>query len=651
MKTCFSFFVFIFSSLSASSINSYGQVGYINIPSAYTYGEGTFTAQLLRSEPDRKFNITASPFNWLDATIFYVDITGLDYGGNFKQSYKDKGFNYKFKIKDKGMLPAIAIGGNDIAGTAKFMSEYIVVTDTYNDLEYTLGLGWGQFSEGLKIMNPFINLSNRFENRSDKTAGRGGTFDFNNYFSGEKASFFGGLSYAIKNNVRVMVELDPTKRPGLVGYPETLTKFNLGVEVRHKGIHFKASMIGGNEFQFSLALTENFLNRKDNKFYVANKIDSYNKLQKILESNNIGLVSVSEDKDYIDVKVKQNAFPNQYRVNEIVLANLRRSEIAHSKDILISQRSYDMEVVKTFYSKNTRANIRKEVYQNISNDLQQRYVVYEKFPIIRNNFFPNLRVFLAPREGFLYQGLMLEDNLEVIFSDNFFVTSNFKYSLSDNFDGLYIPPVDVYPNQVRSDVKKYLNNFDRGIVIGRLQADYFKSFDRKHFFRLSAGIFEEMFGGVGIDYVYYPEGSLLSYGIESYFVKKRDYNLKLDFLDYSNSLTRFNIQLAEPRTKIYLKLSIGEYLAGDNGYTFEASRKFHNGIEFGAFFSQTNVSIDQYGEGSFDKGVKMTIPFSIFNPNSTSLSSYVWKPLTKDPAALLNKTVDLHRDISRFRVY
>jgi hypothetical protein len=184
-----------------------------------------------------------------------------------------------------------------------------------------------------------------------------------------------------------------------------------------------------------------------------------------------------------------------------------------------------------------------------------------------------------------------------------------------------------------------------------LQADYFKSFDRKHFFRLSAGIFEEMFGGVGIDYVYYPEGSLLSYGIESYFVKKRDYNLKLDFLDYSNSLTRFNIQLAEPRTKIYLKLSIGEYLAGDNGYTFEASRRFHNGIEFGAFFSQTNVSIDQYGEGSFDKGVKMTIPFSIFNPNSTSLSSYVWKPLTKDPAALLNKTVDLHRDISRFRVY
>ena len=34
-----------------------------------------------------------------------------------------------------------------------------------------------------------------------------------------------------------------------------------------------------------------------------------------------------------------------------------------------------------------------------------------------------------------------------------------KYALWQNFDDLYIPPVNTYPNQVRSDVKDYLNNF------------------------------------------------------------------------------------------------------------------------------------------------------------------------------------------------
>ena len=74
--------------------NSAGQLGYINTPSAKNSPEGNFSTSLLRSSPDRKLMVLASPFNWLDANIFYVDIGGLPYGNNglYKQSYKDKGF-------------------------------------------------------------------------------------------------------------------------------------------------------------------------------------------------------------------------------------------------------------------------------------------------------------------------------------------------------------------------------------------------------------------------------------------------------------------------------------------------------------------------------------------------------------------------------
>ena len=73
-----------------------------------------------------------------------------------------------------------------------------------------------------------------------------------------------------------------------------------------------------------------------------------------------------------------------------------------------------------------------------------------------------------------------------------------------------------------------------------------------------------------------------------------------------------------------LEVSYGEYLA-DEGFTFEISRSFVNGVEFGVFASFTDVSSEQFGEGSFDKGIFFKIP--VFG----DLINYSWRPLTKDP--------------------
>ena len=160
-----------------------------------------------------------------------------------------------------------------------------------------------------------------------------------------------------------------------------------------------------------------------------------------------------------------------------------------------------------------------------------------------------------------------------------------------------------------------------------------------------------MYGGVGLDYLFYPQDSLYSFGLELYRVKKRDYKMNLDFQKYQNTLARLNYQITEPKTKINFKISYGEYLAGDVGATYEFSRRFKNGVKFSAFFSRTNVSAELYGEGSFDKGVKFSIPLrGLFNQNK-SLTSIEWRPLTKDPAALLIKSNDILEELSRFRVY
>jgi hypothetical protein len=92
-----------------------------------------------------------------------------------------------------------------------------------------------------------------------------------------------------------------------------------------------------------------------------------------------------------------------------------------------------------------------------------------------------------------------------------------------------------------------------------------------------------------------------------------------------------------------MKLSYGEYLAGDTGATIEFSRTYDNGMNFGVFASNTDVTTEQFGEGSFDKGLFFNIP--IYG----NLINYSWRPLTKDPAAKLVRRNTLNSLLVKFR--
>ena len=164
------------------------------------------------------------------------------------------------------------------------------------------------------------------------------------------------------------------------------------------------------------------------------------------------------------------------------------------------------------------------------------------------------------------------------------IFSNLKYSLWNNFEDLVIPPRNTYPAQVRSDVKDYLRGFNDGRVIGRAQIDFYKSLKKNHHIMISAGLFEEMFSGAGLEYLYFPSDKNYAVGFEIFEVVKRDYKLQFGTLDYQNTTGHINFF---HRNYKYIpfdtKISYGEYLAGDVGATIQFSRSFRNGTEFGVF--------------------------------------------------------------------
>lgn len=621
-------------SFENNSYNNNGSVGLINTPSARFYDEGVHGVTFYDGTPDQKITLTSSPYDWLEASFFYTNIQGLPYPGYAYQDYKDKGFNIKLRLKKEGTLPALAIGLSDFAGTGFYSSEYIVSSYGINNLDFHFGLGWGQLSGTKKnIKNPFSYVNDSFDTRPIEYSRLGGSFNLSQYFSGPDASPFYGVSYLANKNLLLKFEKDTTLVNGpSMPYEERESDFSLGLEYFfNKNFSLGMAFERGGFFSLKFVYKSNPNSIKDYEYKqpeINDEDDKYSRLIKNLEDNGIGVEKITETSRSIGLELTQFIHPDLDIVEEIISEAKRNSGINKTikKDIEIANLKAVSEIDDTF-RRNARTIYERQTSNRINTSTGVRF-----------------RPFLASREEFFKGAVLAENNTELILRENLFFNTNLKYSLANNFDDFRFPPANTYPAQVRSDVKQYLKNMDEGILIGRAQLDYHLTPAINHHIMLTGGILEDMFSGYGGEYLFFKPNTNYSAGFEIFKVRKRDYNWRFGHLDYENTTATANFYYRNYGTIPFdLKVSIGEYLAGDVGTTIEFSRNLRNGVSFGAFATFTDVTTEQFGEGSFDKGIFFDIP--IFG-NSIS---YTWRPLTKDPGARLIRRNSLHELLVRFR--
>ena len=178
-------------SFQYNSYNNHGGLGLINLPSARFYDEGNFGFTLYDGSPDQKITFTSSPYSWLEASFFYMNIQEGGWAGAINKDYKDKGFNLKLRLKEEGVLPAIAVGINDLAGTGYYGSEYVVGSYGINNVDMHFGLAWGNLNGSKRsFKNPLSILSSSFSERPSEDTGYGGQFQTSRYFSDENVSPF-----------------------------------------------------------------------------------------------------------------------------------------------------------------------------------------------------------------------------------------------------------------------------------------------------------------------------------------------------------------------------------------------------------------------------------------------------------------------------
>ncbi|HEY0282763.1 MAG TPA: YjbH domain-containing protein [Rhizomicrobium sp.] len=199
---------------------------------------------------------------------------------------------------------------------------------------------------------------------------------------------------------------------------------------------------------------------------------------------------------------------------------------------------------------------------------------------------------------------------------------------------------------VRTDLLQYVKQGQNGIAA--LEVDYRTRLARDVFIDVRAGYLEDMYMGVGGQILWRPENSRLSFGMDIYQVWKRDFNRLFGVQEYNVLTGHASVYYRSPWYGLNLNVHVGRYLAGDHGATFEVTRRFSTGVEVGAFATFTNVPAWKFGEGSFDKGIIVRIPFEWSLPiHSQSSYNLHLNSLTRDGGQRLNTDNSLYRELDR----
>jgi hypothetical protein len=233
------------------------------------------------------------------------------------------------------------------------------------------------------------------------------------------------------------------------------------------------------------------------------------------------------------------------------------------------------------------------------------------------------------------------------FRENTWITGTINTRVIDNF-GKYNydpPPTGLQP--VRTDIRQYMTQSIA--TLPNLQLTNTGKLGNNHFVSAYGGYLEMMFAGVGGEYLWRPSNSSVAVGADLNRVRQRQFNVWTSLQNYAVTTGHLATYWDTGVQDILVKLSYGKYLAGDVGGTLDLSRVFQNGVKIGAYATRTNVSYAQFGEGSFDKGVYLSIPFdAFFARHSDSSADLLFTPLIRDGGAMLFRKYRLY-DMTRTR--
>lgn len=660
------------------TLNFYGVTGLIDTPTG-------------QSQPDGQLSVTMASFGGITRTTLSFQVLPR-LSGSFRYSnsediyylkyedYSDRSFDVQYRLLNEGKYtPSLVVGLQDLAGTGLSSAEYFVASKhVLPNLVVTGGLGWGRLGSYNSIGSPFGD-------RPPLVIVEGGTLNSDQYFRGP-AAFFGGIEWQPTEKLGFKVEYssdDYAFEEGQ-GMFERKSPWNFGVEYQaYNSLRLGAYYLNGSEIGVSAQLSFNPKNRPgggdlgkatypvaprpartsdpdawSNEWVLqpgAGDILRKNTAKMLIETDLVleGM-AVSGSKVQVWVRnptydaeaqaigrtarVLTHTMPASVEVFEIVPVV---RGIPASKVVL---RRTDVEDLET--APNGAARLRSVAGIEEADLRPAGYVRNEElYPRFEWSVTPYLQqeLFDAYEPYRAEVALRFSGRYELAPGIVFSASATKNLTSTFNKGDILDPKSNL--QHVRTDAQLYRREGDPALEHATVA--WYTRPGKNLYGRVTAGYLERMFGGVSAEVLWKPQYSRLALGAEVNYVRQRDYS-GLTFMDY-DTVTGHVSAYYDFGRGYKAQLDVGRYLAQDNGATLSLDREFANGWIVGGFITKTDISALEFGNGSFDKGIRLTVPFSWFKGKPTRQEAFTEiRPFQRDGGAKLDVNDRLYETVTDY---
>lgn len=644
------------------SFGLFGRPGVLDMPGSTAMGEGTLA-----------FSYSYAPSFTRNTAFFQYAPWGsisLRYGGNgavgssgVRPNY-DRSLDLAFNVvPERGMLPSLSFGMQDTIGTGVYAGEYLALGKSSQSgrLHFDMGLGWGRLASHNTFRNPLGKISGDFDVRPKRVIGRGGRPHPEEWFRGPVAPFL-GVKFKASEKLTLKAEYssDDYSKSNFKGTLTSASNYNFGAQYAFsKGILGHISHLQGREI--SLGVT--FLTNTKESMASASRTpappfvftgqsnwttsdypspgSAKDQLNAVLEHQGFRIVGLSVDGNIAHVAFENRSFDSAAQAfgrmarwltfalpPEVSVYNLT---VIRSGMVITSVKIDRTSLVAAEHalfgpedlaatSKLATATRALNEFEGITPELQLSWGVspYTEFTL----FDPD-----EPRRA----DVGLQFDIHVNNGLGLEAAGSLRKRLAGNRDqgrgsNSVIPRVRT--EQVLYDQSDNVKIKELYVAkYGRLAPDIYG--------RLTAGYLEQMYAGISAEALWAPFDRPWSVGIDANYVAKRDYDGLFGLRDY-DVFTGHVTGKYTLSDGAYVQISAGQYLAGDKGATFAVGRTFTNGWDLSAYATLTDVPFEMFGEGSFDKGIRLEIPMAaLFGTQTRDKHRIGLRSITRDGGARL----------------
>lgn len=655
-----------------------GQSGYINMPNAAVEADGTFSTGYSYDRPYGSFWATATILPFLQMTGRYVSVSGIpgfpvsegDYGKNYGR-YKDKVVNAKLQVmRESEWLPAVAVGATDLLGTQLFRGRYAVVTKTFGNpknLEISAGYGfkrpdgafaaarWAPLSvPGLAFVAEYDAVDYSKDFRANETSAherskgpavgveyRWGWLGaqvarHRDHFS---ANAYISIPFSEREFIPKLYEpapFDPKQAPARVSAEAWQQDGSHGAALAQALVRqdFRNVRVTYDDRTLALSLTNARIANMGRAIGRAARTAlafappgtrairiTYTKLEQPVATYEF--VDLQRLSDYLTGLVDRDAF--------LATVDLR---YARPEDRIGEDRHGLLDAVR-----DENDGLRVQV----GADGNMVQVASEDREANRFKVIPKISMFFNDPSGALRYELWAAANYDRRLAPGLYLNSDLKLTVYETVSGVTQPSNSLLPH-VRTDIAEY----KRGgrFKLNRLMLNKYVMPSERVYARLSGGLYEEMYRGVGGQVLYLPKDSRWAADVNVDALQQRGVKGWFDKRDYQTVSGFASLHYKLPYD-ITATARAGRFLAKDNGVRMEFKRRFPSGVEIGAWYTKTSgKDITTPGSPTSpynDKGIFLSVPLNIMLPVDTQTTAGVaLSPWTRDVGQMVASPGDLY---------